>query len=78
MASPQERHETHEFDVIAYLSLASNGAIRVANRAAADLLHVPQQNLIGRLLSSFVRQEDVAAFTKHLRKIGPGPRCTAF
>lgn len=51
---------------IGYVTLTPTGQIVEANQSAADLLHLPREQLPGRFLRAFVAEPDTAAFAAHL------------
>jgi two-component system CheB/CheR fusion protein len=55
-----------------YLVTDAGGRIAEANRAAAELLATPQDQLAEKLLESFVEEDGHGAFHSHLSQIGAG------
>jgi PAS domain S-box-containing protein len=60
--------EMFEFAPDGYLLTNAQGVIQEANRAAAALLRVPAQFLVGKLLNHFVAEEDRGAFRAMLER----------
>lgn len=59
-----------EFAPDAYLVTDSLGVIREANRAAAKLLNIPQQRLIGKPLATYILAPEKQAFRTRLHQLG--------
>ncbi len=68
----QRAQELFDFAPEAYLVTDENGCIEAANRAASDLLRVPQPRLAGKLLRTFLPNQD--AFEVALERLGKGER----
>jgi PAS domain S-box-containing protein len=62
----QKYRELFEFAPDGYLLTDTAGTIREANQAAADLLHMPQDDLIGKRLAAYVARQDQKAFHQQL------------
>jgi PAS domain S-box-containing protein len=58
-----------EFAPDAYLVTDTDGAIREANRAAAELLGIPQRLLLGKPLILFVAAEERSTFRSQLNRL---------
>jgi PAS domain S-box-containing protein len=58
----QKYHELFEFAPDGYLLTDAVGTIHEANQAAAELLHVSQDDLIGKPLAAYVARQDHEAF----------------
>ncbi len=54
----------------AYVETDAQGVVREANRAAAALVALPQELLVGKLLISFVARGDTRAFRGYLAGLG--------
>jgi PAS domain S-box-containing protein len=67
-AERQRYQELFDFAPDGYLVTTATGTIREANRAAAALLHVPHNLLMGKPLLVFVPQAEREAFRVHLHQ----------
>ena len=61
-AERQRYQDLFDFAPDGYLVTDTNGVIREANRAAADLLHVAQELLVGKPLAVYVAENERKAF----------------
>ncbi len=65
-----ESHEQYlnlyDFAPVGYMTLDKHGTIKELNLAAAELLAMPRQRLIGHSIGPKVLSEDLAAFREHL------------
>ena len=68
-AERQRYQELFDFAPDGYLVTDTYAMIRGANRAAAALLNVPQQHLVGKPLTSFIPNEERQAFRFQLNRL---------
>lgn len=68
-AERQRYHDLFEFAPDSYLVTDDAGIIREANRAAATLLNVSQQFLIGKPLINYIPQSERPAFRTNLNQL---------
>ena len=61
-AERQRYQDLFDFAPDGYLVTDTNGVIREANKAAADLLHVSQERLVGKPLAVYVAEAERKAF----------------
>ena len=61
-AERQRYQDLFDFAPDGYLVTDTNGVIREANRAAADLLHMSQERLVGKPLAVYVAEAERKAF----------------
>jgi PAS domain S-box-containing protein len=71
-AERQRYQDLFEFAPDGYLVTNSDGKIEAANRAAAQLLGVPQRFLVGKPLATFVVPNERSAFRAQLLQIQQG------
>jgi len=65
----QRFHDLFEFAPEGYLVTGADGTVQEANRAAARLLNLPENFLIGKPLSPFVVPEEVRDFRTQLSRL---------
>ncbi|MEC4812845.1 MAG: PAS domain S-box protein [Scytonema sp. PMC 1069.18] len=68
-AERQRYQDLFEFAPDAYLVTDTLGVIREANRAAAELVNVPQQRLLGKPIINYVGLEDRQSFRSYLFQV---------
>ena len=73
-AERQRYQELFEFAPDGYLVTDANGVISEANHAAAGLLRVSQNHLLGNPLAAFVAREDRSAFYVQLAQLAQAER----
>jgi len=66
----QRYQELFDFAPDAYLVTDAHGTIQAANCAAAILLNISQQSLVGKVLASFIPLEERKAFRSRLNQLG--------
>jgi len=66
----QRYQELFNFAPDAYLVTDAQGTIQEANCAAAILLNISQQSLVGKVLASFIPLEERKAFRERLKQLG--------
>ena len=74
-AMHQRYRELFDLAPDGYLVTDSQGLIQEANRAAAALLAVPQDQLVGKPLALFIPQEEQASFQTQLTALDRIQRC---
>lgn len=72
-AEQQRYQDLTEFITTAYLVTDANGVIQEVNRAAAQLFNLPQSQLLGRSLTSFVTLEARKQFETQLEQLPQRP-----
>lgn len=75
-AERQRYQDLFEFAPEGYLVTDAIGTIQEANRAAAKLLNIPQQYLVGKPMSNFVALQERQVFRCFLMQLSKGDKVT--